>query len=77
MAFTRTDPNSTGGRTVTKEEKQATIGALLEERRGYELRGEDDRVAQVDAQLKALGHEARKPAARAETRPSRKASSKR
>lgn len=36
--FTRSDPNSTGGRTVTKEQEKATIAALLEEKRGYELR---------------------------------------
>jgi hypothetical protein len=64
---------------VTKEEKKATIAALLEERRGYVLRDEKDRVAQVDAQLRVLGHEAKKPAARALSRPSgrRRAASQR
>ena len=31
------------------------IEALLEERRGYVVRGLKDRVAQVDAQIEALG----------------------
>jgi hypothetical protein len=54
---------------VTKEEREATIRALLAERRGYELRGESERVAEVDAELRRLGHEAAKPQARAERRP--------
>lgn len=42
------------------------IAALLREREGYAARGMDDRVAQVDAQLEALGHQRRsdKPARR-------------
>ena len=32
-----------------------TVEALLEERRGYVVRGLSNRVAQVDEQLKALG----------------------
>jgi hypothetical protein len=32
------------------------IEALLEERRGYETHGRDDRVAEVDEQLAARGH---------------------
>jgi len=32
------------------------IAALLEERRGYETHGRDDRVAEVDEQLKARGY---------------------
>lgn len=32
------------------------IEALLEERRGYETHGRDDRVAEVDEQLKARGY---------------------
>lgn len=54
---------------MTKEESKATIGALLAERRGYENRGESERVAQVDAQLKALGYGAEKKSTRAEKRP--------
>lgn len=62
---------------MSKEDDQATIAALLEERRGYALRGDEDRVAQVDAQLKALGHGAQKRSAKAEKRPSSRSSSKR
>jgi hypothetical protein len=71
--FTNTDPSSTdtGGRDVSKEDDKATIAALLEERRGYEMRGQADRVAQVDRQLSALGHNAAKASARAEKRPRR------
>jgi hypothetical protein len=32
-----------------------TVESLLEERRGYLLRGLKDRVAQVDAQIRLLG----------------------
>lgn len=32
------------------------VEALLEERRGYETHGRDDRVAEVDEQLKARGY---------------------
>ena len=53
---------------MTKEETQATISALLEERRGYVLRGDEQRLAQVDAQLRALGASAEKPATRASRR---------
>lgn len=53
----------------TNEEKKAMIAALLEERRGYVNRGDDDRVAQVDAQLRRLGGSAEKPSQRAQRRP--------
>ncbi|MFI9552642.1 hypothetical protein [Nonomuraea endophytica] len=33
------------------------IAALLREREGYVVRGMEDRVAQVDEQLKLRGHE--------------------
>lgn len=62
---------------MTNEENKATISALLEERKGYERRGESKRVAEVDAQLKALGAGAEKPSKRAQKRPAQKASSKR
>lgn len=62
---------------MTKEDEKATIAALLEERRGYELRGEDERVAQVDAQLKHLGHDAEKASKRAARRPAQRQSSTR
>lgn len=62
---------------MTKEQDKATISALLEERRGYVNRGDDDRVAQVDAQLKALGAAAEKPSQRAQKRPAKKETTKR
>ena len=62
---------------MTKEDEKATIAALLEERRGYVLRGETDRVVQVDAQLRHLGHDAEKPASRATRRPASRAASTR
>ena len=54
---------------MTSEQRQAHITALLEERNGYEQRGDTDKVAQVNAELRAMGHEATTPAARAEKRP--------
>lgn len=54
---------------MTDQERKAKISALLEERRGYEQRGLDDRVAAVDASLRALGAGGRAPAKRAEKRP--------
>lgn len=57
---------------MTKEDREATISALIEERRGYVLRGEEERVALVDAELRRLGHEAKKPSARASRRPSQR-----
>lgn len=40
----------------TAPERDPYIDALLEERRGYEVRGLADRKAAVDEQLKARGH---------------------
>lgn len=76
---------------MTKEERKATISALLEEKRGYDLRavaaqeaGDEDAVALaksrsagVAAQLRALGAAAEKPASRAQRRPSQKEAAKR
>lgn len=62
---------------MTKEDQKATIAALLEERRGYMLREETDRVAQVDAQLKVLGHDAEKASKRAQRRPAQRQAAKR
>lgn len=39
------------------QSEDTMIAALLRERKGYVLRGLDDRVAQVDEQLKLRGHE--------------------
>ena len=88
--FTKPDQNSRR-RDVTKEEQQATIAGLLEERKGYVVRVLDaeehadaerakamnDRVAQVDAELKRLGASAEKPSKRASSRPAQRQASKR
>ena len=58
------------GEEMTEEERTSKIAALLEERRGYELRGLNDRVAAVDAELRRLGAQAvpaRKRAAKRKT----------
>lgn len=59
---------------MTDEQREAKIKALLKERRGYELRDEKDRVAQVDAELRRLGAEGAAPAKRATKRAEKKAS---
>lgn len=43
---------------MNEEERKSKIAALLEEKRGYENRGLDDRAAQVDKELKRLGNSA-------------------
>ncbi len=53
---------------MTDDQKKSQIRALLEERTAYERAGRDDRAEQVSDQLRQLGHEAAKPAARAEKR---------
>lgn len=65
--------------TDTKEQSAAYVRALLEERRGAEARSRSDdadvaergaeRLAAIDAELQRMGHEAKPPARRAETRP--------
>lgn len=50
---------------LTSEQRKAHIAALLREREGYERFGLDKRVAEVDEQLKAYGHNAETPARRA------------
>lgn len=76
---------------MTKEEKQRTIASLLWEREGYQrnivgaTQDDDDeavakweeRVAQVDAELRRLGASAKKPAERASKRPGRRAAESR
>ena len=54
---------------MTDEEKARHIASLVNERRGYEMRGLTDRVRAVDDQLRALGEKASTPAARATKRP--------
>lgn len=90
MAFEQEDQNS-GGRDVTNEQKDRTIAAYLEERRGYEGRlvgateaGDEAeierwqaRVAEVDAELRRMGAGARTSQQTAEKRPSRRGSTKR
>lgn len=50
---------------MTNEQKQAYIAGLLEERRGYEIYGNEAGLAAVDAELERLGHKAKAPAKRA------------
>lgn len=57
---------------MDEETKARQIAALIEERRGYELKGDDDRVKQVDASLRALGAAGAPPAKRAAKRPAPK-----
>lgn len=51
---------------ATTEQKQRYIRALLRERAGYVQYGREDQVAQVDAELARVGHQATKPSERAE-----------
>ena len=44
------------------------VDALLRERRSYELYGTADQVAEVDKELKRIGHKGKAPAKRAATR---------
>ena len=60
---------SKGTPLMTDEQRAAQIRALIEERRGYVERGQDDRVAQVDAELARLGAAGSAPAKRSEKRP--------
>lgn len=57
----------------TDEQKAESIANLLAERRGYVQRGLDDRVKDVDEQLRRYGHEAAPAAARATKRPATRA----
>jgi hypothetical protein len=54
---------------VTDDKKAAYIAALLDERRACESQGLTDRVNDINAELRAQGHEAKTPAKRAESRP--------
>jgi hypothetical protein len=54
---------------VNDTDKAAYIAGLLDERRGCERRGLTDRVKDIDAELRRVGHEAAVPAKRAESRP--------
>lgn len=54
---------------MTNEQRQTYITALLDERRAAEVNGKDDRVAAINAELAAVGHEGTTPAKRATKRP--------
>jgi uncharacterized small protein (DUF1192 family) len=54
-------------------EREAALAALREERRGYEVRGLEDRVALVDAEIARIGADDETPARRAEKRPAGRA----
>lgn len=56
--------------TMTNEQRTETIQALIAERTGHVLYNRPDRVKDVDAELRRLGHAAGTPAQRAEQRPS-------
>lgn len=43
---------------MTEQEKEGYVRALVHERKGYLARGEKDRAAEVDAELRRLGAEA-------------------
>lgn len=53
---------------MTEEERAGKIRALLEERRGYEVRGEQSRVDLVNKALRDLGAEGTPPVARSARR---------
>lgn len=60
---------------MPKESNEQTaqyVAALLDERRGYEARGDEAGVAGVDAELERVGRKAKTPAKRAERRPASK-----
>ena len=64
------------GAADTKEMQDATIRALLEERRGYETHGNKHGVADVDAELARMGAEAQPKAKRAAKRVTKPAESR-
>ncbi len=54
---------------MTNEEIAAQIEALVEERRAAAQKGKDDRLEEIDAQLRVLGEGGKPQAKRAEKRP--------
>lgn len=64
------------GSASSDEERKAMIAALLRERRGYEIHGDEGGMAAIDRDLKRLGHEAAAPPKRAERRPAPKATTR-
>jgi len=59
---------------VNDDQKADYIKALLEERAYCERWNETDRVNQINAELRKVGHDAKGPAKRAESRPRAKKS---
>jgi hypothetical protein len=54
---------------MTDDQRKAHIQALLEERATYDRSGKQERVEQVDEQLRAFAHDAAPPHRRGERRP--------
>lgn len=54
---------------MTDEQKADYIKSLLEERRYCERWGQDERVKDINAELRKVGHQSTTPAKRAESRP--------
>ena len=54
---------------MTDEQKAEYIKSLLDERRYCERWGQDERVKDINAELRKAGHESAAPAKRAESRP--------
>lgn len=54
---------------MTDEQKADYIKSLLDERRYCERWGQDERVKDINAELRKVGHESAAPAKRAESRP--------
>lgn len=54
---------------MTDEQKADYIKSLLEERRYCERWGQDERVKDINAELRKAGHESAAPAKRSESRP--------
>ena len=53
---------------MNDEQQARYISALLNELHGYEQNGKEERAESVRAELRRVGHEAKAPAKRAETR---------
>lgn len=56
---------------MTDKQREQKIRALLEERRGYEVNGNKERVEQVDEELRKLGAAGATPVRRATRRAER------
>jgi len=54
---------------ISNEQRAAYIKALLQERAGYEKRGNANGVAEVDEELRTIGSAGAIPVAKAEKRP--------